>query len=329
MALYIHCEYDLKGKFNIKGRIIEGLMIKQRTIKQSVSATGVGLHKGDKVKLTLRPAPANTGIVFRRVDLDPIVSFHTSPELVGDTMLCTCLIAENNVRLSTTEHLVSAIAGLGIDNLVIDVDAAEIPIMDGSAISFVYLLQKAGIEQQQVAKRFIRIKQTVRVDQGDKWAEFKPFSAGFRINFAIDFSHPAIVDTPQRLSIDLSPSTFVKEISRARTFGFMQDIEQLHANNLALGGSMENAVVMDEYRVLNAEGLRYKDEFVKHKILDAVGDLFMAGHNIIGEFTAYKSGHALNNQLLQTLMAQPDAWEYITYEDDLEVPQGLLALQLA
>ena len=304
-------------------------MIKQRTIKQIVSATGVGLHKGDKVTLTLRPAPENTGIIFRRIDLDPVVTFHTSPELVGDTMMCTCLIGENDVRLSTTEHLVAAIAGLGIDNMVIDVDAPEIPIMDGSAISFIYLIQQAGIEEQNVAKRFIRIKETVRVEQDDKWAEFTPHDDGFRINFAIDFDHPAIAATPQRVSIDMSPAAFIKHISRARTFGFMKDIEYLHANNLALGGSMENAVVMDEYRVLNAEGLRYEDEFVKHKILDAVGDLFMAGHNIVGEFTAYKSGHALNNQLLQALMANEDAWEYVTYEEESQAPEGFLMPQLA
>lgn len=304
-------------------------MIKQRTIKQIVSATGVGLHKGDKVTLTLRPAPENTGIIFRRIDLDPVVTFHTSPELVGDTMMCTCLIGENGVRLSTTEHLVAAIAGLGIDNMVIDVNAAEIPIMDGSAISFIYLIQKAGIEEQNVAKRFIRIKDTVRVEQDDKWAEFKPHADGFRINFAIEFDHPAISSTPQRVSLDMSPSVFIKHVSRARTFGFMKDIEYLHANNLALGGSMENAVVMDEYRVLNAEGLRYEDEFVKHKILDAVGDLYMAGHNIVGEFTAYKSGHALNNQLLQALMNNQDAWEYVTYEEESTAPEGFLMPQLA
>lgn len=304
-------------------------MIKQRTIKKIVSATGVGLHKGDKVKLTLRPAPENTGIIFRRVDLEPIVEFKTDPFLVGDTMMCTCLIGENDVRLSTTEHLVAAIAGLGIDNMVIDVDAPEIPIMDGSAISFVYLIQKAGIEEQAVAKRFIRIKETVRVEEGDKWAQFTPFDDGFRINFAIDFDHPAIAQSPQRLSIDISPTAFIKDISRARTFGFMKDIEYLHANNLALGGSMENAVVMDDYKVLNREGLRYDDEFVKHKILDAVGDLFMAGHNLVGEFTAYKSGHALNNKLLQALINNQDAWEYVTYEEESAAPQGLLFPQLA
>ncbi|MCJ8267941.1 MAG: UDP-3-O-acyl-N-acetylglucosamine deacetylase [Psychrosphaera sp.] len=304
-------------------------MIKQRTIKQIVSATGVGLHKGDKVKLTLRPAPENTGILFRRIDLDPVVTLHTSPELVGDTMMCTCLIGENDVRLSTTEHLVAAIAGLGIDNMVIDVDAGEIPIMDGSAISFVYLIQKAGIEEQSVAKRFIRIKETVRVEEGDKWAQFTPFDDGFRINFAIDFDHPAIANSPQRVSIDMSPSVFIKQISRARTFGFMKDIEYLHANNLALGGSMENAVVMDEYKVLNPQGLRYEDEFVKHKILDAIGDLYMAGHNIVGEFTAFKSGHALNNKLLQALMNNQEAWEYVTYEDQAEAPAGFLVPQFA
>ncbi len=303
-------------------------MIRQRTIKQIVSATGVGLHKGDKVKLTLRPAAENTGIIFRRIDLDPVVEFKTDPTMVGDTMMCTCLISEDDVRLSTTEHLVAAIAGLGIDNLVIDVDAGEIPIMDGSAISFVYLIQKAGIEEQGVAKRFIRIKETVRVEDGDKWAEFTPHD-GFRINFAIEFDHPAIANTPQRVSVDVTPSSFIKEISRARTFGFMKDIEYLHANNLALGGSMENAVVMDEYKVLNGEGLRYKDEFVKHKILDAIGDLFMAGFNIMGEFTAFKSGHALNNKLLCALLENQHAWEYVTFEDEATAPIGQLLPQFA
>jgi UDP-3-O-[3-hydroxymyristoyl] N-acetylglucosamine deacetylase len=303
-------------------------MIRQRTIKEIVSATGVGLHKGDKVKLVLRPAAENTGIIFRRVDLDPVVEFKTAPDMVGDTLMCTCLIGENNVRLSTTEHLVAAIAGLGIDNMVIDVDAGEIPIMDGSAISFVYLIQKAGIVEQSVAKRFIRIKDTVRVEDGDKWAEFTPHD-GFRINFAIDFDHPAIANSPQRVSIDITPTSFIKEISRARTFGFMKDIEYLHANNLALGGSMENAVVMDEYKVLNQQGLRYEDEFVKHKILDAVGDLFMAGFNLVGEFTAYKSGHALNNKLLCALLDNQQAWEYVTYEEEASSQIGYLLPQFA
>ena len=304
-------------------------MLRQRTIKQPVSATGVGLHKGDKVKLTLRPASENTGILFRRVDLDPIVEFRTVPDMVGETMMCTCLISESGVRLSTTEHLVAAIAGLGIDNMIIDVDAPEIPIMDGSAISFIYLIQKAGIEELSAAKRFIRIKDTVRVEEGDKWAQFTPHDEGFRINFAIEFDHPAIASSGQRLTVDMSPSTFIKDISRARTFGFMRDVEYLHANNLALGGSMENAVVMDEYRVLNPEGLRYDNEFVKHKILDAVGDLFMAGHNIIGEFTAFKSGHALNNKLLCALLENQEAWEYVTFEQEAQAPQGYLLPQLA
>lgn len=298
-------------------------MIRQRTIKECVSATGVGLHKGDKVKLTLRPAAENTGIIFRRTDLEPVVEFKTRPDLVGDTLMCTCLIGENDERLSTTEHLVAAIAALGIDNMVIDVDAAEIPIMDGSATSFVYLIQKAGIEEQAVAKRFIRIKDTVRVEDGDKWAEFTPHN-GFKINFAIDFEHPAIAKTPQRVSLEITPESFIKQVSRARTFGFMRDIEYLYANNLALGGSMENAVVMDDYKVLNQEGLRYEDEFVKHKILDAVGDLFMAGHNIIGEFTAFKSGHGLNNKLLRAVLADENAWEYVSFEDEVAATEGAL-----
>lgn len=230
-------------------------MIKQRTISQTVSSVGVGLHKGEKVTLTLRPAPDNTGIIFRRVDLDPVIDFKITPSLVGDTVMCTCLINEQGVRLSTTEHLMAAIAGLGIDNLVIDVDAPEIPIMDGSANPFVYLLLEAGISEQRLAKKFIRIKQTVRVEDGDKWAEFKPYN-GFKLDFAISFNHPVISETTQHLVMDFSAAAFIKEISRARTFGFLHEVEYLRANNLALGGSMDNAVVLDEYRVLNQDGLR-------------------------------------------------------------------------
>ncbi|WP_199610719.1 UDP-3-O-acyl-N-acetylglucosamine deacetylase [Flocculibacter collagenilyticus] len=303
-------------------------MIKQRTVETSVTATGVGLHKGEKVTLTLRPAPENTGIVFRRIDLDPVVEFKITPELVGDTTMCTCLVNEQGVRLSTTEHLLAAVSALAIDNLVIDVDSAEIPIMDGSSLPFIYLLQQAGIEAQNSAKRFIRVKRTIRVEEGDKWAEIKPANE-FKINFAIDFDHPVISQSQQVMTLSVTPQNFINEISRARTFGFMHDIEYLHANNLALGGSMDNAVVLDEYKVLNTDGLRYDDEFVKHKILDAVGDLYMAGHPLLGEVSAYKSGHALNNLLLCELMSQQDAWEFVTFENAADAPKTVLAAQTA
>ncbi len=293
-------------------------MIKQRTIKQPIATTGVGLHKGNKVQLTLRPAPVNTGLVFRRVDLKPAVDIPANAEFVRDTRMCTCLINDDNVRVSTVEHLLAALAAMGIDNLIIEVDSHEIPIMDGSSHPFVYLLQSAGIEEQNAAKKFIKIKQPVRVEDGDKWAELTPHQ-GFRIDFAIDFDHPAIANTVQQLSIDFSSNNFIKEISRARTFGFMKDIEMLRANNLALGGSFDNAVVLDEFRILNTEGLRYDDEFVKHKVLDAIGDLYMGGHTILGHLHAFKSGHALNNQLLRAVLQHQEAWEFVTFEDDAEM----------
>jgi UDP-3-O-[3-hydroxymyristoyl] N-acetylglucosamine deacetylase len=294
-------------------------MIKQRTLKQSVSAMGVGLHKGEKVQVTLRPAPANTGIVFRRVDLDPVVDIKATPEAVGETTLCTCLVNEQNVKISTVEHLLAAIAALGIDNLIIDVDSFEIPIMDGSALPFVYLIQSVGIETLNVAKRFLRIKKPIRVEEGDKWAELLPYE-GFRVNFAIEFNHPVITNTCQSMQMDFSTCSFIKEISRARTFGFMKDIEYLRSQDLALGGSLENAIVLDEYRMLNKNELRYDDEFVKHKILDAIGDLYMGGVSILGEFNAFKSGHALNNLLLREVFQQKESWEYITFEDERKSP---------
>lgn len=304
-------------------------MIRQRTIKQAISSTGVGLHKGNKVNLTLRPAAPNTGLVFRRVDLEPVVDIKAAPELVRDTRMCTCLINDDNVRVSTVEHLLAAIAGMGIDNLIIEVDSHEIPIMDGSSHPFVYLLQSAGVEEQSVAKKFVRVTQPVRVEDGDKWAELLPHD-GFRIDFAIDFEHPAIAGTNQIVSMDFSSQNFIRDISRARTFGFMKDIEMLRANNLALGGSMDNAVVLDEFRVLNNDGLRYDDEFVKHKILDAVGDLYMGGHSILGHLRAYKSGHALNNQLLVALMENQEAWEFTTFEQErIESPISYLHPALA
>lgn len=294
-------------------------MIKQRTLKNIVQATGVGLHTGKKVTLTMRPAPANTGIIYRRIDLDPSVDFPADAKSVRDTMLCTCLVNEHDVRISTVEHLNAALAGLGIDNIIIDVDAAEIPIMDGSASPFVFLLLDAGIEELNVPKKFLRIKQTVRVEDGDKWAELSPHD-GFRLDFTIDFQHPAIDDSTQRYCLDFSADSFVQQISRARTFGFMRDIEYLQSCGLALGGSFDCAIVVDDYRVLNEDGLRFEDEFVRHKMLDAIGDLFMCGHNIIGAFTAYKSGHALNNKLLQAVLSKQEAWEYVTFQDEAEVP---------
>lgn len=290
-------------------------MIKQRTIKTQVSALGVGLHKGEKVQIILRPAPANTGIVFRRVDLNPVVDIPATPEAVGETTLCTCLVNEEGVQISTVEHLLSAVAGLGIDNLIVDVDAPEIPIMDGSALPFVYLIQSVGIETLNVAKKFLKITQPIRVEEGDKWAELLPYE-GFRVNFAIEFGHPVISKTCQKMSMDMSSQSFIKEISRARTFGFMKDIEFLRSHNLALGGCLENAIVLDDYRMLNMDELRYDDEFVKHKILDAIGDLYMGGVSILGELNAFKSGHALNNMLLREVFSRKDSWEWATYEDE-------------
>lgn len=298
-------------------------MIKQRTLKRQIKATGIGLHTGRKVTLTLLPAAENTGIIYRRTDLTPAVDFPADAKSVKDTMLCTCLVNDEGIRISTVEHINSALAGLGIDNLVIEVDAPEIPIMDGSASAFVYLLLDAGIIEQQAAKKFIKIKKPIRVEMGDKWAEFKP-SNGFSLDFTIDFNHPAIDDTNQRYHFDFTTEGFIKNISRARTFGFMKDIENLQKNGLCLGGSMDCAIVVDDYRVLNEDGLRYPDEFVRHKMLDALGDLYMCSHNIIGAFTAYKSGHALNNLLLQKLLASQDAWEYVEFEDKESLPKAFI-----
>ena len=293
-------------------------MIRQRTLKNVIRATGVGLHTGEKVYLTLRPAAPDSGIIFRRVDLDEPVEIPAIPENVGDTTLSTTLI-KDGVRISTVEHLLSAMAGLGIDNAYVDLNAAEVPIMDGSAGPFVFLIQSAGIEEQNAPKRFIRIKKSVRVEDGYKWVTFEPFD-GFKVAFTIDFDHPAFKDGSQIAEVDFSTTSFVREVSRARTFGFMNQIEQLRANNLALGGSLDNAVVVDDYRVLNEDGLRYVDEFVKHKILDSIGDLYLLGHSLIGAFSGHKSGHALNNQLLRTLLAEEDAWEEVTFEDASTAP---------
>ncbi len=293
-------------------------MIRQRTLRNAIKATGVGLHTGDKVYLTLAPAPVNTGIVFRRVDLDPVVEIPARAENVGDTTLSTSLMA-NNERVSTVEHLLAAMAGLGIDNAYIDVSAPEVPIMDGSAGPFVFLIQSAGIEEQSAPKKFIRIKRKVTVEDGDKVASFLPFD-GFKVSFTIDFDHPVFRDRTAHSEIDFSSTSFVKEISRARTFGFMHEIEYLRSKGLARGGSVDNAIVVDEYRILNQDGLRYDDEFVRHKVLDAIGDLYLLGHSLIGEFRAYKSGHALNNASLRALIAQPDAWEMVTFDDEATAP---------
>lgn len=305
-------------------------MIKQRTLKKSVHATGVGLHSGRKVSLTFRPAPVDTGIVYVRTDLVPAVAIKAEAGLVRDTMLCTALVNEAGVRIATVEHLSAALSALGIDNLFIEVDAPEIPVMDGSAHPFLYLLQSGGIDEQGAAKQFLRIKKPVRVEDGDKWAEILPYGKGFRMDLEIDFRHPVFDGQNQHLVMDFSGSRFLKDISRARTFGFMKDIEYLHSQNLALGGSLENAVVLDEYRVLNEEGLRYEDEFVKHKLLDAVGDLYMCNHSILGEFRAYKTGHAVNNLLLRTLLADAEAWEIVTFEtEEARSPIRYMDTQLA
>jgi len=293
-------------------------MIRQRTLKNVIRATGVGLHTGEKVYLTLRPAAVDTGIVFRRVDLERPVDIMAHPDNVGDTRLSTTLV-HNGVRIATVEHLLSAFAGLGIDNAYVDVGAPEVPIMDGSAGPFVFLIQSAGVEDQSAAKKFIRIKRSVSVKEGDKFARFEPFD-GFKVSFSIDFDHPVFSERTKSATVDFSSTSFVKEVSRARTFGFLRDIERLRQANLALGGSMDNAIVVDDYRILNEDGLRYEDEFVKHKILDAIGDLYLLGHSLIGSFVGHKSGHELNNRLLKRLLAERSAWETVTFSDNSRAP---------
>jgi len=296
-------------------------MIKQRTLKNIVRATGVGLHTGEKVYLTLRPAAPNTGIVFRRIDLERVVEIKADPYAVKDTRLSSCL-EKDNARVQTVEHLMSAFAGLGIDNVYVDLSAGEVPIMDGSASPFVFLIQSAGIEEQAAAKKFIRILKPIEVKSDDKWVKFEPYQ-GFRVDFSIDFNHPVFSESNRRVQVDFEQTSFVKEVSRARTFGFMQDVETLRSQGLALGGSLDNAIVMDEYRVLNSDGLRYEDEFVKHKALDAIGDLYLLGRPLIGAFTAYKSGHALNNQLLRSLLERKDAWEEVSFQSRSDAPAFL------
>ena len=293
-------------------------MLRQRTIKTAIRATGVGLHTGEKVYMTLRPAAENTGVVFHRVDLDEPVAVPADPELVGETMLGTTLI-KDGVKIATVEHLMSALAGLGIDNLSVDLSAPEVPIMDGSAGPFVFLLQSAGIQEQNAPKRFIRIRRKIRVEDGDKWAEFSPFN-GFKVNFEIAFNHPVFNKLRQDASIDFSSTSFLKEVSRARTFCFLRDVETLRERNLTLGGSMDNAIVLDDFRILNEDGLRYANEFVVHKILDAIGDVYLLGHSLIGELSAFKSGHELNNRLLRALLQNESAWDSVTFDDARKAP---------
>ncbi|VVC76336.1 UDP-3-O-[3-hydroxymyristoyl] N-acetylglucosamine deacetylase [Aquicella siphonis] len=297
-------------------------MIKQRTLKNVIKATGITLHGGERAEIILRPAPVNSGILFRRIDLSPIVEIPALAEHVGDTTLSTTL-TKDNVRVSTVEHLLSAFAGLGIDNAFVDVTASEIPIMDGSAGPFVFLIQSAGIEEQNAPKRFIRVKRKVKIKEGDKWASFEPFN-GFKVTFTIDFDHPLFKSHTKTATLDFSSLSYVKEVSRARTFGFMADFEKLQALNLARGASLDNAIAIDDFRVLNEDGLRYENEFVKHKILDAVGDLYLLGSSLIGAFTGHKSGHALNNKLLRHLLANKEAWEFVTFEDKTTAPISYL-----
>jgi UDP-3-O-[3-hydroxymyristoyl] N-acetylglucosamine deacetylase len=302
-------------------------MLKQRTLKNAIRATGVGLHTGKKVLMVLRPAPANHGIWFRRNDLDQPVDIPARAESVGETTLGTTIVRDG-VKVSTIEHLLSALAGLGIDNAIIELSSDEVPIMDGSAGPFVFLLQSAGIEEQNAPKKFVRIKKSVKVEDGEKWARFDPYD-GFKVNFEIEFDHPVFKRRSQVASMDFSTTTFLREISRARTFGFMRDLEYMRSRNLALGGNLDNAIVLDDYRILNEDGLRYEDEFVKHKVLDAIGDLYLLGHSLIGEFSGYKSGHGLNNRLLRTLIADAAAWEDVTFETPQDAPISYVAAAAA
>jgi len=297
-------------------------VIRQRTLKSVVTATGVGLHGGRKVNLVLRPARVNTGIVFHRVDVQPLIDLPVDPYSVCDTRMCSGLEKDGH-KVGTVEHLMSALAGLGIDNLHIDVDAPEIPILDGSAGPFVFLLQSAGIEEQSVPKKFLRVRKTVEYREDDKFVRLSPYD-GFRLKFSIVFDHPAIDSTSTEVVVDFAKHSYVRDVSRARTFGFMQDVEFMRANGLALGGSLENAIVMDEYRVLNTEGLRYADEFVKHKVLDAIGDLYICGHPLLAEYTAYKAGHALNNRLLRVLLEDASAWEIVSFDDTVPAPAAVI-----
>ncbi len=302
-------------------------MLKQRTLKTSIKSTGVGLHTGARVEMTMRPAPIDTGIVFHRIDLRQPVTIPAHASYVGDTRLSSTL-EKDGARLSTVEHILSALAGLGVDNLHIDVAGPEVPIMDGSAGPFVFLLQSAGIIEQDAEKRYLKILSAVEVRDGDKWARFEPFD-GFKLDFTIDFPHPVFGSENRHVIIDFAKHSYVKEVARARTFGFMQDVEAMRSAGLALGGSLQNAIVLDEFRVLNTEGLRYDNEFVKHKVLDAIGDLYLLGRPLVGQYTAYKSGHGLNNALARTLLARKDAFSIVTFAADAEVPSAFQDWQLA
>lgn len=299
-------------------------MLRQRTLKSLIGASGVGLHTGQKVKMTLRPAPPDTGIVFRRIDLASPIDVPARAELVGDTRMASCLVRDG-VRVSTVEHLMSALSGLGVDNAYVDLDAPELPIMDGSASPFVLLIQQAGIEEQAAPKRFLRVMRRVEVRNGDKWARLEPYD-GFKLSFSIDFRHPVIERSTQSVSVDFAETSYLKEIARARTFGFMHEVEELRESGLALGGGLDNAVVLDEHRVLNAEGLRFADEFIRHKLLDAIGDLYLLGKPLLGAFSAHKSGHALHNRLLRALLADQTAFESVTFERAEEAPAGVIRL---
>ena len=299
-------------------------MLKQRTLKSLVRATGVGLHTGQRINLALRPAQPDTGIVFRRVDLPTPVDIPARADLVGDTRLSSCLVHQD-VKVYTVEHLMSALAGMGVDNAYVDLDGPEVPIMDGSAAAFVLLIQQAGLEEQPAPKRFLRVKRKVEASDGDKWARLEPYE-GLRLQFSIVFNHPVIDRTRQSVSVDFAETSYLKEIARARTFGFMQDVEQLRENGLALGGGLDNALVLDEFRLLNADGLHFTDEFIRHKMLDAIGDLYLLGRPLLGAFSAHKSGHALNNKLLRTLVADPAAWEMASFDQAEKVPAGVAGL---
>jgi UDP-3-O-[3-hydroxymyristoyl] N-acetylglucosamine deacetylase len=299
-------------------------MLRQRTLKSLTRATGIGLHTGRRVRMTLRPAQPDTGVVFRRIDLAEPIDVPARADLVGETRLSSCLV-HGEVKIYTVEHLMSALSGLGVDNVYVDLDGPEVPIMDGSAAPFAFLLQAAGIEEQAAPKRFIRIRKKIEVSDGDKWARLEPWD-GLKFSFSIVFNHPVIERSGQSVTVDFAETSYLKEIARARTFGFMQDVESLRENGLALGGGLENAVVLDEYRVLNAEGLRFTDEFIRHKVLDAIGDLYLLGKPLLGAFSAHKSGHAINNRLLRALLAQPDAWETVSFDRADEAPAGVVRL---
>jgi UDP-3-O-[3-hydroxymyristoyl] N-acetylglucosamine deacetylase len=299
-------------------------MLRQRTLKTLISASGVGLHTGEKARISLRPAPADAGVVFRRIDLASPVDIPARADLVGDTRLASCLMRDG-VRIHTVEHLMSALGGLGIDNVYVDLDAAEVPIMDGSASPFVLLIQQAGIVEQAAPKRFLRVTRAVEVREADKWARLDPYD-GYKLSFSIEFKHPVIERSTQSVEIDFAETSYLKEIARARTFGFMHEVESLRESGLALGGGLDNAVVLDEYRVLNADGLRFGDEFIRHKLLDAIGDLYLLGRPLLGAFSAHKSGHALNNRLLRALLAEKDALELVSFERAEEAPARIARL---